>query len=204
MKNTIPENLIIECAENIAQRKDIFYQIGQEYLKPLNDRELEETFYEIFQLILKNEKMWKGALLVPEYYRQDKVKNTFKDIWYTLKDYISWCILYPKEVDLYFKHNDSGKIEVLENPKLRIIDKDNIKQVYKSELGKKIMVPVKKERSFKIDSGFTLGQKDSILTVTVAGLLTLPDYLKKPKLKEEASEKLPVKKRKKKLPETKE
>ncbi len=179
-----------------TQRKDIFYQIGQEYLKDLHDRELEETYYEIFQLILKHEKLWKGSLLVPEYYRQDKINNTFKDMWYTIKDYIAWCILYPNEVELYFKHDLNGKIEVLENPKLRIIDKDNIKQVYKSELGKRIMVPVKKERSFKIDSGFTLGQKDSILTVTVAGLLQLPEYLKKTidKTQEKAT-----KKRKKKI-----
>lgn len=189
MKN-IPETLIVSAAENITKRKDIFYQIGQEHLKSLHDRELEETYYEIFQLILKNEKLWKGALLVPDYYRQDKTNNTFKDMWYTLKDYIAWCILYPNEVELYFKHDVNGKIEVLENPKVRIIDKDNIKQVYKSELGKRIMVPVKKERSFKIESGFTLGQKDAILTVTVAGLLKLPEYLKKSTNQEKVTKKI--------------
>lgn len=51
-------------------------------------------------------------------------------------------------------------------------------------------LPVKKERSFKIESGFTLGQKDAILTVCVAGLLELPPgYYNKTKVKKEKNSK---------------
>ena len=126
------EMMIIDCANNVEKRKDLIYQIGQTFLKPLYDRELEEKTYAIFQLILKHENQWKGGIMIPLYYRQNKTQNTFKDIWYTLRDYFAWCVLYPKEVDLYFKHDENGKIEILENPKVRITEKDNIKQVYKS------------------------------------------------------------------------
>lgn len=184
------ETLIVECGQNINKRKELLYQIGQNFLKPLQDRELEEKTFSIFQLVLKNEKKWKGDIMVPLFYRQNKQENIYRDIWYTLRDYFAWCVLYPNEVDLYFKHDENGKVDVLANPKMRIMEKDNTKQVYKSELGKRILVPVKKERSVKIESGFTLGQKDSILTVCVAGLLELPPgYYNKPKIKKEKNSK---------------
>lgn len=170
MENDL-EKIIVECAKNIKKRKELFFKIGQDFLKPLKDRALEEKTFEIFQLIIKHEKDWKGEVLIPEYYRLDKKKSIFKDIWYTLRDYIAWCILYPEEVDNYFKHDKSGKVEILLNPKVRIIDKDNTKQVTKTENGKVVNVNVKKERTFVIISGFTLEQKDTILSICVAGLL---------------------------------
>lgn len=183
------ENMVIKCAINPELRNDLFFQIGQKFLKPLNGRELEEKTFEIFQHIIKHDKEWKGSLLLPEYYRQDKVNSNFRDMWYTIKDYIAWCILYPQEVEQNFKYEKNGNIEIIENPKVRILDKDNTKQVYKSKLGETMLVPVKKDRSFQINSGFTLGQKDSILTVVVAGLLKLPDAYKNLKEKKNKKEK---------------
>lgn len=169
------EDLIIECAKYPEKRNEIFEKLGQKILKPLSSRELEEKTFEVFQLILKHEKQWKGFLLVPLYYRQDKVNSNYRDVWYTLKEYIAWCFLYPSEVDEYFNHNQDGSVEIIQNPKVRIMDKDNIKQVYKNEAGKTILVNVKKEKNVEIASGFTLGQKDSILNVIVAGLIKLPE-----------------------------
>lgn len=186
------ENIIIECSKNVKKRKELFFKIGQEFLKPLKDRELEEKTFEVFQLIIKHAKDWKGQILLPEYYRIDKKKSIFKDIWYTLRDYVAWCILYPNEVDTYFKHDKSGKEEILLNPKVRIIDKDNTKQVAKIENGKNVVVNVKKERTFVIESGFSLSQKDSILNVCVAGLLeaapTQKNKNEKPSKKTDAKE----------------
>lgn len=170
MENDL-EKIIIDGGKNIKKRKELFFKIGQQYLLNLKDRELEEKTFEVFQLIIKHEKDWKGDIFIPEYYRMHKNQSVFKDMWYTLRDYFSWCVLYPDEVDNYFQHDKTGKIQVLENPKVRIMDKDNFKQVSKTENGKQIIVNVKKEKTFVIKSGFTLSQKDSILNVCVAGLL---------------------------------
>lgn len=183
--NVSIENMVIQCAQNPEMRSELFFKIGQQFLKPLDGRELEEKTFEIFKFMIQHDKEWKGSLLMPEYYRQDKVNSNFRDMWYTVKDYIAWCIFYPQEVSQNFKHEDNGNISIVANPKVRIMDKDNTKQVYKSKLGESMLVPVKKDRSFQIPSGFTLGQKDSILTVVVAGLLKLPESLyHKPKSKE--------------------
>lgn len=173
------EKLILDAAENPEKRTRTFYEIGQKFLKPLHDRELQEKLYSIFQYMYEHADKWKSNLMIPEYYRRDKEKPVFADIWFTVRDYFAWCILYPDEVEQYFTMDENGQVQVSANPKTRIIDKDNKKDVYKSELGKQILTQVKKERTTLIKSGFNLGQKDEILTVCVVGLIALPPGYKK-------------------------
>lgn len=173
------EKLVLEAAEYPEKRTKIFYDIGQQFLKPLHDRELQEEVYSIFQYMYEHADKWKSNLMLPEYYRRDKEKPVFGDIWFTVRDYFAWCVLYPDEAEQYFTMDETGQVQVLANPKIRILDKDNKKDVYKSELGKQILTQVKKDRITLIKSGFNLGQKDEILTVCLVGLMALPPGYKK-------------------------
>lgn len=177
------ETLVIEAAQNPEKRTKLISEIGQKYLKPLFGRELEEGLFAIFKYLYEHEDIWKSNLMMAPYYRRNKEVNTFPDIWFTIRDYFGWCILYPEEADLYFKMSETGEVKVADNPKIRLLDKDNKKDVYKTELGRQFLTQVKKERDFLIKSGFTLGQKDDILKVCLIGLMILPDGYKKPEAK---------------------
>ena len=82
--------------------------------------------------------------------------------------------MYNKEIDEYFTQEENGSITVKANPKIRIVSKDTTKDVYKSELGKMKLIPVKYSLNTKIKSGFTLGQKSDILNACIVGLLQEP------------------------------
>lgn len=171
--NTELENILIEAIENPEKRTKSFYEIGQKFLKPLQNRSLQEETYSIFEYMLEHANKWKSNLILPEDYRRSKEEIVFADIWFTVRDYFAWCVLYPDEVDQYFFMDENGQVQILSNPKVKILDKENKKDVYKSELGKQVLMQVKKDRSTLIKSGFTLGQKDEILTVCLVGLISL-------------------------------
>jgi len=178
MDKKIEKDLLV-AAQNPEKRASIFYELGQNWLKPLFDRDLEEAVFSIFNFLLVNKEQWKTTLMTPEHYRRDTSRDVFGDINYTVRDYFSWCVLYPEEVDTYFKNDAQGNVVVKENPKIRILDKDNKKEVYKTELGKRLLIEVKKDRETLIETGFSLGQKDTLLTVCLVGLMALPPGYKK-------------------------
>ena len=171
--------LMDEVITNPQKRGELFHQIGQEYLKKLDDRVLEEKVYSILEYFCVTPENWKGSLMLPEFYKFNKTKNVPKDIWYTIKEYFMWSVLYPNEADNYFTHDENGNILITSNPKVRITSKDTVKDVYKSSLGKEKFVPVKLSSDFKIKSGFIVSQKSSILNACIVGLIAIPDYVKK-------------------------
>lgn len=187
MQQYEPELIILmdEILSSPHKRGELFHKIGQEYLKKLDDRPLEEKVYSILEYFCIKPENWKGSLMIPDFYKFNKTKNVPKDIWYTIKEYFMWSVLYPSEADNYFKNDENGNIVITNDPKVRITSKDTVKDVYKSSLGKEKFVPVKLPSDFKIKSGFTVSQKSSILNACIVGLIVMPDCLKKSSPKKE-------------------
>lgn len=185
-----------------TQRMETFFNLGQSYLLPLNERALQEAVVQMWQYCCDNEKDWVGGLMVPELYRVYKNENRPKDIYYTIKDFFMWCVLYPKEVEQYFIQYPDGKLETKTNPVIRLISRDTTKDVYKSELGKMMLVPVKVALSTKLSSqtGFTVGQKNDIVDACLVGLLQKPMTIKKPEV--EVKKSTPKRKKKNETIET--
>lgn len=148
-------------------RARTLYEFGQQYLKNLNGIPLQEKTYALFQYILDKKEDWKGDMLVPLAYRHT-VTLEINSITYSLREFIGWSILYPKEVDTYFEFDINGNVLIKEIPILRLVDKDKYKIVKKIVKNKELSVKAKKELDTSLNSGFSLFQKDDILNIVIA------------------------------------
>jgi hypothetical protein len=161
------QNFISPIFSNPSIRAKTLYEFGQKYLKNLDGLPLQEKTYALFQYILDKREDWKGDMLVPLAYRQT-VTIGINSISYSLREFIGWSILYPKEVDNYFGFDEDGNVLIKEIPILRLVDKDKYKIVKKVVKDKEISVKAKKDLDTSLKSGFSLFQKEDILNIVIA------------------------------------
>lgn len=147
-------------------RAKILFNFGQSFLKKLIGIELQEKTYALFEYLLDNQEKWQGGLLVPAFYRHNDALK-INHINYSVREFIGWSILYPKEVDTHFQVAEDGQTLNKENPSTRLVEKDKYKNVKKVVKEKEVILKVKKESSHKLNSGFLLSQKDDILNVVI-------------------------------------
>ena len=161
------QNFISPIFSEPSIRAKTLYEFGQKYLKILDGIPLQEKTYALFQYILDKKDDWKGDMLLPLAYRHTTTLG-INSISYSLREFIGWSILYPKEVDTYFGFDTNGNVLIKEIPILRLVDKDKYKLVKKIVKDKEVSVKAKKDLDTSLKSGFSLFQKEDILNIVIA------------------------------------
>lgn len=165
------EKLFKEILKKPLTRKDNFYKFGQEYLLPLKGRALEEAVHSMWLYFCEHHKEWKGTFTIPELYWRGTNKVEPSTLFYTIKEHFMWSVLYPKEVDNFFKVDKNGHIEPIGDQKIRIVSKE-VKHIQsRDDQGRITYKDIKPALTDKLESGFTIDQKNSIINTSLVGLL---------------------------------
>ena len=172
MINITLEKILQEIIEQPFTRKDNFYNIGQNYFKPIEGKDLIDLVDSIWNYFCTHAEKWKGQLLLPQFYRYYQDKNHPKDIWYTVKEYFMWAVFYPEELKEHFIMKDNGNIDIIGDTTIRVINKEIKKESFIDSSGKKTMREIKPSIDFIIPSGFSIAQKDDIISTCIAGIMT--------------------------------
>lgn len=179
------EKLFKEILKKPLTRKDNFYKFGQEYLLVLKGRALEEAVHSMWLYFCEHHEEWKGTFTIPELYWRGSNKIEPATLYYTIKEHFMWSVLYPTEVDNFFKVDKNGHIEPIGDQKIRIVSKEVRHIQTKDEQGRFTYKDIKPALTDKLESGFTIEQKNSIINTCLVGLLAEVKTFKTEKSTEE-------------------
>lgn len=165
------EKLLKEILNKPLSRKEKFYQLGQEQFLPLQGRALEESVYSMWLYFCENHAQWKGTFSIPDFYWKGSTKVEPATLFYNIKEYFMWSVLYPNEVDNFFKIDKEGHVKPIGDQKIRIVSKEVKHIEMRDEQGKVSYKDIKPALTDKLESGFTIEQKNHIINTCLVGLL---------------------------------
>lgn len=171
---TIPQeiqDLYDKIIKTPLKRKELFNQVAQEYFITLKGRPLEIAVSDMWLYFCQQHKDWVGLFFIPPEYVRNGVLIHPCNIFYTVKEFFMWAVLYPEEVDNFFTMNKDGSINIIGDQKIRLVTKENKRVESRDELGKVSYKEIKPELTFILPSGLTIAQKNSIVNTTMVGLL---------------------------------
>ncbi len=179
-------SLALETASNPQTRTETFKNLGQN-LSLINDaKELKRLIHLYWNTIIENKDKWQGKLFIPDYYRRNKEKFVYQDVWYSIRDAWAWYMLYPNDAKEWFKITEEGDILFGDTaPKPRLMEKENKVIATKNEVGAYSYETKKPLLSHRIKSGFTMEAAHVIFEYLTFGYF---EFIPKKPKKDDVSE----------------